>query len=62
MKDETIKKAVRESYAKVATGSSCGCGSSSGNCCSQIDTAKQIKDLETTVVSIKVSAIKQEII
>jgi arsenite methyltransferase len=42
MKEETIKKIVRESYAKVATGSSCGCGSSSNNCCSQSDKAKEI--------------------
>jgi len=25
MEEDKIKKAVRESYAKVATGSSCGC-------------------------------------
>ena len=42
MKEETVKKAVRDSYARVASGSSCGCGSSSSSCCSQIDTAKEI--------------------
>ena len=44
MKEETIKKAVRESYAKVATGNSCGCDSNSGSCCSQIDQAKEISE------------------
>ena len=42
MKEENVKKAVRDSYAKVAAGSSCGCGSSSGSCCSPVDTAKDI--------------------
>jgi len=42
MKEETVKKAVRDSYARVAAGSSCGCGSSSASCCSQIKTVKEI--------------------
>ncbi|MHB1347511.1 MAG: arsenite methyltransferase [Candidatus Humimicrobiaceae bacterium] len=42
MKEENVKKAVRDGYAKVAAGSSCGCGSSSGSCCSPVDTAKDI--------------------
>ncbi len=41
MKEETIKKAVRENYAKVANGSSCGCGTIT-NCCSQTDMAEEI--------------------
>ena len=44
MKENTVKKVVRDSYAKVATGSSCGCGPSSGCCSSQIDTAKEISN------------------
>ena len=42
MEEDKIKKAVRESYAKVATGSSCGCGSASGGCCSQTDKTQEI--------------------
>ena len=42
MKEDEIKKAVRESYAKVAEGSSCGCGSASNGCCSQTDKAQEI--------------------
>jgi len=42
MEEDQIKKAVRESYARVATGSSCGCGSSSGVCCSQPDNNQEI--------------------
>lgn len=41
MEEEIIKKAVRENYAKVATGSSCGCGSIV-NCCGQVDMAEEI--------------------
>jgi len=41
MKEENIKKAVRESYAKVATGNSC-CSSPITNCCGQVDSAKEI--------------------
>lgn len=42
MEEDKIKKAVRESYAKVATGSLCGCGSASGGCCSQTDKTQEI--------------------
>lgn len=42
MEEAKIKKAVRESYAKVAMGNSCGCGSSSGGCCSQTDKTQEI--------------------
>jgi len=42
MEEDQIKKAVRESYARVATGSSCGCGSASGVCCSQPDNNQEI--------------------
>ena len=43
MKEENIKKAVRESYAKVASGSSCGCTPDTGSsCCGQVDLAKEI--------------------
>jgi len=43
MKEENIKKAVRESYAKVAGGSSC-CSApvTSSCCCGQVDLAKEI--------------------
>lgn len=41
MEEEIIKKAVRENYAKAATGSSCGCGSIT-NCCGQVDMAEEI--------------------
>lgn len=41
MEREIIKKAVRENYAKVATGISCGCGSST-DCCGQTDTVEKI--------------------
>jgi len=43
MKEENIKKAVRESYAKVASGSSCCCNPDTGSsCCGQVDLAKEI--------------------
>ena len=43
MKEENIKKAVRESYAKVASGSSCCCTPDTGSsCCGQVDLAKEI--------------------
>jgi len=42
MEDDKIKKAVRESYARVATGIACGCGSGSGGCCSSTDKAEEI--------------------
>ena len=43
MKEENIKKAVRESYAKVASGSSCCSAPVTGSsCCGQIDLAKEI--------------------
>jgi SAM-dependent methyltransferase len=43
MKEENIKKAVRESYAKVASGSSCCCTPDTGSsCCGQMDLAKEI--------------------
>ena len=45
MKEEKIKKAVRESYAKVVIGSSSSCCSApitSSNCCGQVDLAKEI--------------------
>ena len=43
MKEENIKKAVRESYAKVASGSSCCSASVIGSsCCGQVDLAKEI--------------------
>ena len=42
MKEDEIKKAVRESYAKVATGSSCGCDSASSGCCSQTNKTREI--------------------
>ena len=43
MKEENIKKAVRESYAKVASGSSCCCTPVTGSsCCGQVDQAKEI--------------------
>jgi arsenite methyltransferase len=44
MEVNEIKRAVRESYAKVAAGSSCGCGSGSGSCCSQADTKQEISE------------------
>jgi len=44
MKEESIKKAVRESYAKVASGSSCCCSApvTGFSCCGQVDLAKEI--------------------
>jgi SAM-dependent methyltransferase len=43
MKEENIKKAVRESYAKVAGGSSCCSAPVNGSsCCGQVDLAKEI--------------------
>ncbi len=43
MKEENIKKAVREGYAKVASGSSCCCTPDTGSsCCGQVDLAKEI--------------------
>ncbi|MCL4416870.1 MAG: arsenite methyltransferase [Actinobacteria bacterium] len=43
MKEENVKKVVRENYAKVARGSSCCSGSAvSSNCCGQTDLAKEI--------------------
>ena len=43
MKEENIKKAVRESYAKVAGGSSCCSTPVTGSiCCGQVDLAKEI--------------------
>ena len=43
MKEENIKKAVRESYAKVASGSSCCSAPVTGSsCCGQVDQAKEI--------------------
>lgn len=43
MKEENVKKVVRENYAKVASGSSCCSGSAiSSNCCGQTDLAKEI--------------------
>jgi arsenite methyltransferase len=43
MKEENIKKAVRESYAKVASGGSCCCTPVTGSsCCGQVDLAKEI--------------------
>lgn len=45
MKEENIKKAVRENYAKVASGSSSSCCSApvaSSSCCGQVDLAKEI--------------------
>jgi arsenite methyltransferase len=43
MKEENIKKAVRESYAKVASGSSCCSAPVTGfSCCGQVDLAKEI--------------------
>ncbi|MCG2789192.1 MAG: arsenite methyltransferase [Actinomycetia bacterium] len=43
MKEENIKKAVRESYAKVASGSSCCSAPVIGSsCCGQVDLAKEI--------------------
>ena len=43
MKEENIKKAVREGYAKVAGGSSCCCTPDTGSsCCGQVDLAKEI--------------------
>jgi len=43
MKEENIKKAVRESYAKVASGSPCCSAPVAGSsCCGQVDQAKEI--------------------
>jgi SAM-dependent methyltransferase len=43
MKEENIKKAVREGYAKVAAGSSCCSTPVTGSsCCGQVDLAKEI--------------------
>jgi len=43
MKEENIKKAVRESYAKVASGSSCCSAPVTSSCCGgQVDLAKEI--------------------
>jgi hypothetical protein len=43
MKEENIKKAVRESYAKVASGSSCCSAPVTGSsCCGQVNLAKEI--------------------
>jgi arsenite methyltransferase len=43
MKEENIKKAVRESYAKVASGRSCCSTPATGSsCCGQKDLAKEI--------------------
>jgi len=42
MKEENIKKAVRESYAKVVTSNSCCCSAPVTNCCGQVDLAKEI--------------------
>jgi arsenite methyltransferase len=44
MEKNEIKKAVRESYAKVAAGSSCGCGSGSNTCCSPNDKKQEISE------------------
>jgi len=41
MKEKNIKKAVRESYAKVVTGNSC-CSNPITNCCGQVDLEKEI--------------------
>ena len=41
MKEEKIKKIVRDSYAKVASGSSCCC-SPAANCCGQVGIEKEI--------------------
>jgi len=41
MSDKNIKKAVRDGYAKVATGGSC-CSGPITNCCGQEDLAKEI--------------------
>jgi SAM-dependent methyltransferase len=41
MKEQNIKKAVREGYAKVATGSSC-CSGQITDCCGNKDVAKEI--------------------
>ena len=41
MKEEKIKKIVRESYAKVARGNSCCCGPAT-DCCGQVATEKEI--------------------
>jgi arsenite methyltransferase len=41
MNEESIKKAVRESYGKVASGSQC-CSAPITNCCGQVDLAKDI--------------------
>src|SRR5665811_568652 len=42
MEEAKIKKAVRENYAKVAMSNSCGCGSSLGGCCSNVDKTQEI--------------------
>ncbi|GAH03871.1 unnamed protein product, partial [marine sediment metagenome] len=42
MKEENIKKAVRESYAKVVISNSCCCSAPVTNCCGQVDLAKEI--------------------
>ncbi len=41
MNEKNIKKAVRESYAKVATGSSC-CSGPTTNCCGQEELIKEV--------------------
>jgi SAM-dependent methyltransferase len=41
MKEEKIKKVVRERYAKVANGNSC-CSPNIPSCCGQVDLAKEI--------------------
>ncbi len=58
-----IKKLVREAYAKVAKGRGSCCGPSSA-CCSASTTESigtspaKIRDLEDSVASIKVRAVK----
>jgi arsenite methyltransferase len=42
MEEDEIKKAVKESYARVATDSSCGCSSASGCGCSGPDKIQEI--------------------
>jgi arsenite methyltransferase len=41
MKDEQVKRAVREGYAKIAKGNGCGCSPVS-SCCGGIDSARDI--------------------